>query len=286
MSKEKLSGTVAKTGEADFEKLSRELQSDTQKITVGFNEKLQELDVVEAEKENSKVRYRRSLDEGDEENMALCLKGIREKNEQAERLRDELETFPGKVKEIYQRQTKIFALARAGQSKAEGDLRAAEAALKLTGGKVRRCYSLQGLINSLNTDIQDLVRTHKKEKAVFEDELKTPRSTKEGFWVEKDDPFAQGTLEHYQELKDDDGLSLPLMLNFKDKETAPIDDSMLKTSFEKSEALQAEFGSIESFLKFKGLIIVQVLERYILRANGGGDRRRGMAGEVALSKCK
>lgn len=67
---------------------------------------------------------------------------------------------------------------------------------------------------------------------------------------------------------------------------APIDEARLKVTFEKSEALKAEFGDLKSFLEFKSKIVVQVLENYVLRANGGGDRRRGFAGQVALKKCR
>lgn len=285
--KEKLSDTAAEVNRGgDFEKLSGELQSDIQQVAVNFNEKIQEVDDIDAEKKNSKVRYQRALDEGDEQGMSLCLSEIRGRNVQGGELRAELTGFTAVVKELYSRQTKIFAIARDGQSKAEADLHAAEKALKLTEGRIKRCYALQGLINSVNKDIEDLTREHKREKKSFENEIKTPRSNKDGFWLEVDDPFAQGELRHYEELKDVDGLSLPLMLNFKDKEKAPVDEEGLKNRFEKSEKLKSEFGDLKTYIEFESLIVVQILKSYVVRANGGGDRRRGFAAQAALQKSR
>ena len=79
---------------------------------------------------------------------------------------------------------------------------------------------------------------------------------------------------------------LPVLLSFKDKERTPVDEERLKTKFEKSESLKSEFGDIQSFLEFKSKVVVQVLENYIKRAAGGGDRRREFAAKVVLKKCR
>lgn len=288
--KEKLGDTAAQVnreaGGDNFAKLSIELQRDIPRVAVNFNEKLQVLDVIEAEKKNSKIRYQRSLDAGDEQGMSLCLSEIRGRNVRAEELRSELAKFPEMVAGLYEQKERIFGLARADQEVAAAKVRESEKLLKEAAERVRRCYALMGQINKLNKNVEDFVRVYKKEKKVFEDELKPQRDNSKGFWLEADDPVAPGELRHYQKLKDVDGLSLPLLLSYKDKEKAPIDEQRLKASFEKSETLKAEFGDLKTYIEFESLIVVQILKSYILRADGGGERRRGFAAKVALQKCR
>ena len=71
-----------------------------------------------------------------------------------------------------------------------------------------------------------------------------------GFLLEVDDPFAQGTLRTYQNLKGISGLRLPYILPYKDEKTKVT------------------------------------LENYILRANGGGDIKRTEAARKAMERCK
>lgn len=119
-----------------------------------------------------------------------------------------------------------------------------------------------------------------------EEEIKVPRSTANGFWLEIGDPFAGGSLRLYQHLKVVDGLSLPCLLSYKDRDKAPVDEEALRNQYEGSEKLQSEFVDAKSYVKFKGKIVVQVLDNYILRANGDGDTRRGFSCQVALKKCR
>lgn len=277
---------VSKTGRGDFEQLVGELRGDIQRITVDFNEKLQQLDVVDAHKENAKIRYQRSLDGGLEEAMAECLREIREQNVRGQELKTELAGFPTVVKELYERQDKIFAAARESQSKAENDLRAAEKVLKATEQREKSCYSVLSQINDLNKSVEDIVRGYKKEKETSEAEIKTPRSNKEGFWLEVEDPFAQGTKRIYEKLKGVTELNLPCLLSFKDKDKGPVDEAGLQKKFEESEELKSEFVDVRSYIEFKSKVVVQALESYLLRAAGGGDRRREFAARVALRRCK
>lgn len=135
---------------------------------------------------------------------------------QLQELKADLARFPEEVKKFYERQTKIFTIARDGQSKAEARLREAEKVLKSMEGRVRRCYGLQGQINNLNTEVANIIRGFEKEEKAFEDEVKPPRSDKNGFWIEDGDPIGEGVLRFYQRLKKVDGLSLPLLLSFED----------------------------------------------------------------------
>jgi len=283
---EKLSDTAAEVNRGgDFEKLSQELSGDIPKIAVDFHGKLMELEKVGAHKKNAKIRYQRELDAGNEETMSVCLKEIRERNEQAEKLRSELAGFPTVVKKLYERQGKIFTVAREGQVAAAAKVREAEKLLKSAELRVRACYTLQGSINDLNKSVEDIVRGYKQEKKASEAEIKLIRSNKDGFWLEVDDPFAEGTLRTYRKLKKVDGLDLPCLLSFADKERSPVEAASLKKKFEASEALQAEFGDVQSYIEFKSKIVVQTLENYILRT-AGGDRRREFAAKVALQKCR
>lgn len=50
--------------------------------------------------------------------------------------------------------------------------------------------------------------------------------------------------------------------------------------------MKSEFGDIQSFLEFKSKVVVQVLENYIIRAAGGGDRRREFMARSALRRCR
>lgn len=286
MSKEKKS-LKETLSNADFEKLNRELRSEIQQAALDFNEKLQELDVINAEKENAKIKYRRSLDAGLEEAMAESLREVREKNVRAAEVRKELAGFSAMVRKFYERQTKISSIARESQLKAEAEMRAAELALKSAEQKVRNCYSLLGLVNDLNKNVGDFIRVQKKAKETFEGEMvKIPRVSPDGFWLELEDPVSNGSLRLYRRLKQDDSISLPCMLNFRDKETAPVDQERLSKEFEKSESLKSEFGNVKTYLEFRGKIVVQVLENYILRAEGSGNQRQGFAGRAALRKCR
>lgn len=71
-----------------------------------------------------------------------------------------------------------------------------------------------------------------------------------GFLLEIDDPFAEGTLQTYQNLKRIDGLRLPYVLPYKDKMTK------------------------------------QALENYILRAEGSCDIKRAEIVREAMKKIK
>ena len=77
-----------------------------------------------------------------------------------------------------------------------------------------------------------------------------PRLNGNGFLLDIEDPFAEGTLRTYQKLKGVDGLRLPYVLPYKDKVTK------------------------------------EVLENYILRAEGGGDTERVNAARKAMKKIK
>lgn len=71
-----------------------------------------------------------------------------------------------------------------------------------------------------------------------------------GFFLDLDDPFAEGTLRTYQKLKGIGGLRLPHVLPYKDKKTKAA------------------------------------LQNYILRAAGGGDNVRADAARRAMEKIK
>ena len=71
-----------------------------------------------------------------------------------------------------------------------------------------------------------------------------------GFLLELDDPFADGTLRTYQQLKRLDGLRLPFVLPYKDKATKAT------------------------------------LQNYIVRAGGGGDTEKVKAARRAMEKVK
>jgi len=77
-----------------------------------------------------------------------------------------------------------------------------------------------------------------------------PKLSGNGFLLDIEDPFAEGTLRTYQKLKKVDGLRLPYILLYKDKVTKVA------------------------------------LENYILRANGGGDTERVNAARKAMKKIK
>lgn len=291
---EKLSDSAAQVnreaGGDNFEKLSQELQRDIPKVAVNFNEKLVELETVNAHKENSKVRYQRELDAGNEESMSSCLKQVRERNEQAGKLRSELARFPEEVQKLYARKERISGLARDGQEEAASKVREAEKLLKKAAEKVGRVYALMGQINDLNVSVQGIIRVQKKEKAASEAEIKTPRDNSRGFWLELDDPFAAGTLRTYFNLK------------------TPIDEAKLRTAFVGSEELKTRFSDLKSYMDSERKIILKskdlddmnlpcvlsyedketklALENYILRAAGSGDRRREFAAKMALSKCR
>ncbi len=113
-----------------------------------------------------------------------------------------------------------------------------------------------------------------------------PNLNMPGFLLEVDDPFAEGTLRTYQSLKGLDGLRLPFVIPFKEKGKGVVNEALLKIKFENSEALKAEFKDVGAFLAFKGRIITQVLESYILRTEGGGDFGRAEAARKAMKKIK
>ena len=107
-----------------------------------------------------------------------------------------------------------------------------------------------------------------------------------GFLLEVDDPFAEGTLRTYQSLTGLDGLRLPFIIPFKEKGQGDVNEALLKIKFEKSAALKADFKDVGAFLAFKSRIITQVLENYVLRAEGGGDYVRAKAARLAMKKIK
>lgn len=107
-----------------------------------------------------------------------------------------------------------------------------------------------------------------------------------GFLLEVDDPFAESTLQAYQGLKGIDELRLPFVLPFQEKGKGQIRETAWKMKFEKSETLKAEFKDINAYLVFKGRIITQALEHYILVAEGGGDYERANAAHKAMKKIK
>jgi hypothetical protein len=107
-----------------------------------------------------------------------------------------------------------------------------------------------------------------------------------GFLLEIDDPFAKGTLEQYEIKKGLAGLSLPYVLPFKVKGQSTVNAARLTEKYEDSEALQAEFKTVDAYIAFKSRIIVQVLEFYILVAEGGGDYVRAEAARKAMKKIK
>jgi len=107
-----------------------------------------------------------------------------------------------------------------------------------------------------------------------------------GFLLEVDDPFAESTLQAYQGLKGIDGLRLPFVLPFQEKGKGQIRETAWKMKFEKSEALKAEFKDLNAYLVFKGRLITQALEHYVLVAEGGGDYERANAARKAMKKIK
>jgi len=107
-----------------------------------------------------------------------------------------------------------------------------------------------------------------------------------GFLLEVDDPFAESTLQAYQGLKGIDGLRLPFVLPFQEKGKGQIRETTWKMKFEKSEALKAEFKDLDAYLVFKGRLITQALEHYVLVAEGGGDYERANAAHKAMKKIK
>jgi len=113
-------------------------------------------------------------------------------------------------------------------------------------------------------------------------DLKVP-----GFLLEVDDPFAEGTLRKYEELKGMDELRLPYVLPFKDKGTGEVYGELWRRKWEAAEeVLEAEFKNIKAYIAFKSRIITQVLEFYILIANGAGDTKRADAARGAMKKIK
>lgn len=107
-----------------------------------------------------------------------------------------------------------------------------------------------------------------------------------GFLLEFDDPFAQGTLDRYQGLMGLDGLRLPYVVPFKGKGRGDIHEDLWTAKFEKTEALETEFKNVAAYIAFKSKIITQVLEFYILVAEGAGDYVRAKAARRAMKKIK
>lgn len=107
-----------------------------------------------------------------------------------------------------------------------------------------------------------------------------------GFLLETDDPFAEGTLRTFQKMKGISGCRLPFVIPYKDKARASVDAARLKRNYEKSEVLKAEFKTVDIYIAFKGRLIIQVLEDYILRASGGCDPERVKAARRAMKNIK
>lgn len=108
-----------------------------------------------------------------------------------------------------------------------------------------------------------------------------------GFLLEVDDPFAEGTLRKYEGLKGIDGSRLPFVLPFKDKGTGEVYGELWRRKWEAAEeVLEEKFGNIKAYIAFKSRIITQVLEFYILIANGAGDTKRADAARGAMKKIK
>ena len=59
-----------------------------------------------------------------------------------------------------------------------------------------------------------------------------------------------------------------------------------KKKYEASEALKAQFKKVEDYVAFKSKVVTQVLEHYILIADGAGDRERVAAARKAMTKIK
>jgi len=107
-----------------------------------------------------------------------------------------------------------------------------------------------------------------------------------GFLLELDDPFAEGTLQQYGNMKGLDGLRLPYVLPFKEKGKGEIHEALWDQKFEASEILKNEFKDLNAYVAFKSRIITQALEFYILVAEGGGDYDRAKAARLAMKKIK
>jgi len=107
-----------------------------------------------------------------------------------------------------------------------------------------------------------------------------------GFLLEFDDPFARGTLEQYGIMKKLDGLSLPYVLPFNVKGQAEVNVEQLTNKYEASKALKGEFKNVDAYIAFKRKIVTQVLEFYILIAEGGGDYKRANNARRAMRKIK
>lgn len=128
-------------------------------------------------------------------------------------------------------------------------------------------------------ELYDRIVTHIQSKG-------GPNLNVPGFLLEVDDPFARGTLEQYEILQGLKGLRLPYVLPFKVKGQAPVNRIRLTKKFQASEDLKVEFKDIEKYLTFKSRIITQVLEFYILIAEGGGDYARANEARKAMKKIK
>jgi hypothetical protein len=107
-----------------------------------------------------------------------------------------------------------------------------------------------------------------------------------GFLLDTDDPFADATLVFYASLKGLAGLRVPYVLPAADKGKGPVNEKVWKKQFAKSETVQAEFKTEKAFYAFKAKIATQVLEYYILLADGGCDPARAAKARAALKKIK
>lgn len=107
-----------------------------------------------------------------------------------------------------------------------------------------------------------------------------------GFLLEYDDPFARGTLDQYEIKMGIDGLRLPYVLPFKVKGQSAVNEERLIKKFKASKGLQATFKRVDDYIAFKSRTIVQILEFYILVAEGGGDYERAKAARLAMKKIK
>jgi len=143
--------------------------------------------------------------------------------------------------------------------------------------KIEKC-PVQELKGNLPELYQRIVMDIQKRSA--------PNLNVPGFLLEVDDPFAEATLRTYERLKGISGLRLPFVLPFKDKGTGEIRERYWRKKFDASAALKAEFKDLSAYLAFKCRIITQVLESYVLIADGAGDFVRTNAARKAMKKIK
>jgi len=107
-----------------------------------------------------------------------------------------------------------------------------------------------------------------------------------GFMLDIDDPFSEGALRTYQNLTGKKNLRLPFVIPFSDKSKSPVNKKLCEGKFEKSETLKSEFKNVNAYIEFESLNIVKAIRRYILSADGAGDKERSTNAYRALLKIK